>query len=313
MKKIKRYTITSLCSLILGTVLFAFGFCMAGCDFKKLDNVKAEMLTYTETAGANIHTVEIDYNTTDINVVFGDEFKIEYPKRYKKGTGKAISKITLTEENGVLSLEEVSSVSFFSLDFDHYSLTLTLPLDRTFALDLETSTGDISLVDGGRYTSLSLETTTGDIIVGQSECATKLDAEVSTGDIKISNFTGTHISAEATTGDITLNNSTVSDTISLETTTGKIKTNGTIVCSSFKAKSTTGSIRIKDVLDATTVYVKASTGDVTLYLIGDRATYKTELSTTTGEKNISNNYSGERVLTIKTTTGDITVHFVAQE
>jgi hypothetical protein len=63
------------------------------------------MLSYTESENANIHTVKIDYSTANVTVVFGDTLKIDYPQQIRKD-GKEKTTISLTENDGVLSLDE---------------------------------------------------------------------------------------------------------------------------------------------------------------------------------------------------------------
>lgn len=327
--KLKHYGLLGLCSAVLGLVVFATGFCMTGCDLSDLSNVEYKTFHYAESAGANIQTVKIDYDVANVNVVFGEELTIDYPKRYKKN-GDEISKIVITEENGVLSIKETAKFVLAVFDFTEIPLTLTLPTDRVFALDITTDTGDISLPSGGNYLSLDIETDTGDVSIKQTDCALNAEIETDTGNIKISDFTCAGLNISTDTGDVTLTDCSIAENVEIETDTGNVKTSGTITAekieietdtgdvktsgtitaTSFSVDTSTGDVRIKDVLDATMVSIDTSTGNVYALLKGTKANYQTSVETRTGDSNITDSSEGERRLILDTSTGDITIKFV---
>lgn len=309
-KKLKIFIVTGLCLIALGIVVFVIGFGIVGFNVSALSNVTSEMKHYQETDGANIHTVKIDYDISDIEVVFGDQLKIDYPKRYKKN-GKLLSDVTIKEdkETGELTIKERSRFTISIVNFSDETLTLTLPQDRMFTLNIKTHTGDITIPAGGKYTSLNIDTHTGDISLGKSECTLGLDIETDTGDVKISEFTGKYITVETDTGDVSVNHCTVLEKISLETDTGDIKTSGTVKTTDFFIEVNTGDVRLKDVLDADTVFIKTNTGDVSAVLKGKQSHYKISVDTNTGDCNIGNTSEGDRRLTIDTNTGDIEISF----
>ncbi len=312
MKKfLKICCIVGLCLLLAGGLCFVIGWGATGFRASALDNVKIETFHYVESENANIQTINIDYDVADVKVVFGDELKIDYPKRYKKN-GKLLSDVTIKEdkETGALTIKERLRFTFNAFNFNNATLTLTLPQDRLFSLHIETNTGDVFLSDGGNYQSLKIETDTGDISIPKSDCALGLDVETDTGDVKISEFAGKNLTVETDTGDVFLNNCTVLEKISLETDTGDIKTGGTVKTTDFSIEVNTGDIRIKDVLDANTVFIKTNTGNVSAILKGKQSHYKTAVDTNTGDCNIGNTLEGERRLTIDTNTGDINIQFV---
>ena len=220
--KLKHYALLGLCSAVLGLVVFATGFCMTGCDPSDLSNVEYKTFHYAESAGANIQTVKIDYDGANVNVGFGEELTIDYPKRYNKN-GDEISKITITEENGVLSIKETAKFVLTVFDFTESSLTLTLPTDRVFALDITTDTGDISLPSGGNYLSLDIETDTGYVKTSGTITATSFSVDTSTGDVRIKDvLDATMVSIDTSTGDVyaLLKGTKANYQTSVETSTG---------------------------------------------------------------------------------------------
>lgn len=310
-KFLKICCITGLCLLLAGGLCFVIGWGATGFQLSALSNVKVEMFHYVETENANIQTINIDYDVSDVEVVFGDQLKIDYPKRYKKN-GKLLSDVTIKEdkETGELTIKERSRFTISIVNFSDETLTLTLPQDRMFTLNIKTDTGDVYLPSGGKYESLKIETDTGDISVQKSDCALGLDVEVETGDVKISEFTGKYITVETDTGDVSVNHCTVLEKISLETDTGAIKTSGTVKTTDFFIEVSTGDVRLKDVLDADTVFIKTNTGDVSAVLKGKQSHYKISVDTNTGDCNIGNTSEGDRRLTIDTNTGDVKIQFV---
>ncbi len=75
------------------------------------------------------------------------------------------------------------------------------------------------------------------------------------------------------------------------------------------ADSTTGSIRVV-ALDANVISLKATTGDVSGSVKGSIADYTITSDTSTGDNSLPKyNESGDRHLSVKTSTGDIEIRF----
>jgi DUF4097 and DUF4098 domain-containing protein YvlB len=289
--------------------VFVATFCFSGCSVPTFLKVEEKMLTYTESADANIHTIKIDYDVADVNVVLGgNELTIDYPKRVKE-FGEDLSEIAISEKNGVLSLKEYVKRVVYLNSVD-CNLTITLPTDRVFTLDIKTDSGDIILPDGGNYTSVSLKADDGDIQIGDSFCSSNLSAETDTGNITISNFTGANLSATVDDGNISLRGCSVLETVDLETDTGNIATSGLIQTNAFLAVTDDGNVLTDGVLDAQLLEIETDTGDVYLNLIGRLNDYRITVKMDAGESNVGNTQDGQRRLIATTDDGDIEIQFV---
>ena len=185
-KFLKICCITGLCLLLAGGLCFVIGWGATGFQLSALSNVKVEMFHYVETENANIQTINIDYDVSDVEVVFGDQLKIDYPKRYKKN-GKLLSDVTIKEdkETGELTIKERSRFTISIVNFSDETLTLTLPQDRMFTLNIKTDTGDVSVNHCTVLEKISLETDTGAIKTSGTVKTTDFFIEVSTGDVRL--------------------------------------------------------------------------------------------------------------------------------
>ncbi|QJU09203.1 DUF4097 domain-containing protein [Candidatus Saccharibacteria bacterium oral taxon 488] len=117
----------------------------------------------------------------------------------------------------------------------------------------------------------------------------KIDLTSSTGSLRINDVTATkEIVAKSTTGDITIKQA-MADSASFTSTTGSLRFDKLTVDKELSAKTTTGNID----------------GNLT----GKQSDYRTEVKTSTGSSNITNQAGGNKELKLHTTTGDIQLSF----
>lgn len=303
-------SIVGLSLLLVGVVCFLIGWGATGFKVSALSNVKAEILEYNESETSALHTITVDYQNADVEVLFGGEtVQIQYPKRVKKN-GKKISEITLKEENGTLFLQEKTPrFNFNNIDFSKPTVVLTLPLARSFALSLTTDNGKIAIADGGTYRSLCAETDNGDIAIGQITCENDVTLEADNGSIVLGDFTANNLTASTDSGRITLGGGKVTGTIDLETDNGRIQTNGAIEAATVKMDSNNGKISVNGVLNADTVTLSTDNGSIYAKLFGKQADWSTAIKTGNGDTNIGNFLGGVKRLQAETGNGDIDVYF----
>ena len=296
MKKwLKRLPLLGVATLLAGGLLFLVGFAITGFDVHALSNIQVQQKTYTESAENTITNLSLDFDTTDIQLVFDNSLtgmEVEYPQK-QTIRGKNINTVTFTETENSLTVTEKEEFHLSIFTFASPTLTLRLPTSRAYALSIKTSTGDI-VIPQGNFTSLSIET--------------------STGDVSLNNVQANGVKIKVSTGDISLNNVTVASALLVETTTGDVKTAQKVTAETLSIKTDTGDIKARNsVINATTITLFTGTGDITATLTGTHMDYKISASTNTGDSNIDTNLgyteNASRTLLLKTSTGDIRIYF----
>ncbi len=308
MRLIKRLLKISVALIVVGGIAFVIALGSVDWKIKALSTTVAKQSVYTETTA--VHTVVLDFDTTDVAVVFGDRLEVSYPVLYTRG-GKKASKVTVYESNGRLEIRSRDIWYYqLGLNFTEEKIKLTLPTDRECSLILETDTGDISVKgDGNALKALTIEGDTGDVKIENLTVNGRLSMEVDTGDVKLSNVTAESMDIEGDTGDVDLRGNITAQAFKAEADTGDIEISGRITAQAFTIETDTGDVECEGVIDSMQINVSTDTGDVEIRLAGGRGDYSVRVKTDTGSKNIENSTGGERDLRITTDTGDIKVRF----
>ena len=208
MKKIvKLLLIIGLSLTLLGGCLFLVGFGLTGFDIFALQNVQFEEKEYIENTENPITSIALDFDTTDIKVLFDEKAErvvINYPQR-KNLKGKDLGNVLVVEsENGVKITEQRKITVPVLFNFPSPVATLTLPAGRAYDLSITTDTGDLSFFGNATCSSLLLETDTGDVNTSNSTilCKGKGKIETDTGDVKLGAFDAQELSVTTDTGDV---------------------------------------------------------------------------------------------------------------
>jgi len=159
-------------------------------------------------------------------------------------------------------------------------ITVYLPEDEYLKLDVNMSTGDVTVEDVSAET-MEISVSTGDITVTDGTFE-EVDMKVSTGDIHVTDLKCSWFSSEGSTGDISLHQVIAGQGITIERNTGDV---------------------VFDSSDAPVIRVKTNTGDVTGTLLsGKRFITQTD----TGSVDIPESTDGGKC-EIETDTGDIRI------
>lgn len=172
--------------------------------------------------------------------------------------------------------------------------------------DLRTSTGDMTVKDIEAQGS-SFINRTGDTSMSSCRFDGDIDISATTGGVKLENVSAGELTVSVSTGDILLNSVTAA-ALEAGATTGNIRTSS-VKAGSVNLHASTGDIRV-DALDAESITLKASTGSITGTLKGHAEDYSIESHTSTGDNNLPESFgSGERKLSVTTSTGSISISF----
>jgi hypothetical protein len=318
---------------ILLVLVFVIGFGLVvaaftmGLDFDEITNYLNDDEAYGE---------EIIYDTTEVidafdikvdtrHIVFekhtGTNIRIRYHAHEDKDTW------TITEENGILSIEQDEKTQWLILwpkltTRSLKTLYIALPDGISFDFDIQTGTGDVSLEmeQVESHGDILLNSGTGDVNIENVD-VNELDVSLSTGNVSLVNVNiDSNLIANSNTGNIHLSSVTALS-VELDSNTGEINIDG-LTASSLSANCDTGSITIEEtaisgdiILDSSTGSIEiqsttadgfdisSSTGDVSVS-VGTLALYRLDLKTDVGVVKVDGVNQGTTHIT---TTGSILI------
>ncbi len=190
--------------IITAGMFVLFGLIILGIAIPKLYISSASSLKTQEyTVTENISKIEISADRSDVHIVSADTDKISLSYNTDD-----INQYDITASNGILYMKNAFSKRdvlkwydyFFSIDFNEYDITVSIPKGLAVDIQAATAYGEIKAF-GVTGNELSVTTDYGDIEV--SECGF-ISAECSTdyGDIEVSRISGGNISLVTDYGDI---------------------------------------------------------------------------------------------------------------
>ena len=315
-------TIIGVCLLIAGGAIFASVMAKNNWDFSALANVDTAEEHYSVQAS---EVTSVEAETTVFRIVYqqtdGDQITVDYCNVSNKKTGEIISEFNPTVENGKLIIKEKHQDKFNFLNFnfgfvdsERHGLIIKVPAGKEMPVNLKSNTGRIVLGESGKEIkapSVDLSTDTGRIEVDADiVCSGDLKAETNTGRVELNgkvNCAG-NISVETNTGRIVCASEITAKNVTLTADTGRIILNA-VKTNTLTINDDTGTIEGNGPIDANTVTANNSTGDVRLALKGSKSDYTFTYSSSTGDSNMSNFSGGSKIVSVNTSTGDITISF----
>lgn len=255
---------------------------------------------------------------------------------------------TVKVENGTLFLRQENNKKWYhyiGFDFHTSSVDVYLPKAAFEALNMDGSTGDVTVPKELCFTNAVIHASTGDIdmraqvekdltvavntgrvLVSGIRCE-NMDLKASTGDVRILDVNCKNLSATSDTGDKMLENVQAEETIQLicttgdihftrgscrnlttESTTGRQTMEYVVASGDVRMASDTGDIRLAD-FDGATISITTDTGDVTGTILSEKIFFT---ETDTGRVEVPRCASGGSCEII-TDTGDIRIQILKQE
>lgn len=305
---VKLLIIIGVLVLVSGAILFSIG-------LSKNNGVAKESKTYLiENMVSNF---KIDIDTSNI------EFKIS-----DDGTSKVVYEDTAKIKHVVevldntLSIKQSDERKWYEFFAFGYNLNITVYLsEQAFNnLDIEASTGNISIPHDFSFASAKIKLSTGNVDF-KSNVTNDIVIESSTGKITLSDIACKSLTASASTGRVQLENINVTEDVGIKTTTGrniitnlkaenltvtastgKVNLKDTIINNKITVTTSTGDINF-DKCDAGELEIEATTGDVEGTLLSGKTFI---VDTSTGKRDVPQESTGGRCR-IKTSTGDIKI------
>lgn len=297
-KLLKIIVSVAIALIVLGGSITLSAFAAAGWDITFMSAVTYTEKTYTERTENVINRIDIDYSNAEIQIVTGetDSLCVEYPQPMNR-KGEKASEITLTDENGTLTVrEDVSWKQNFLLFNWNYlppKLTVRIPAERTLQLTVATNNGSITLHgENAQFSTVSLTT--------------------NNGSLQIDKVTAQHLTAKTNNGSIGVANVSVENKTCLKTNNGSILFNGSFNANECEAETNVGSVETRNgYIAAQTVRLSTNVGSLTITLQGTRQDYTATIEHNVGKANILSGGSGAKTLHLHTDVGEINVSFTA--
>lgn len=279
---------------VIGGVVFVAAASAAGWDFSAASATQSVEKSHTATTA--VTDIKIDYENASVEIrpaPSGSELTVLYPQLQNK-KGENVAEITVKEEAGALTVtEKINWAHGFSLwNFQQPKLVLSLPTDRSYALQITTNNGAIVFTEGAfQLTSLHLDTDNGTIQTERATLSVSGAVELSTdnGAIRLGKTTAASLYAETDNGEIRFDENVTADSVRAETNAGAIVANG---C-----------------LQANDITLDSDVGSITALVYGTRADYTLTVSTDVGNSNLTSSTGGAKTLTVTTDVGSINVRF----
>lgn len=319
MKKfLSKLLVFGLIFILLGGIVFLVGFAASGWSLERLSGITVADTVYTESEEKNLSKLNIDFNNSDVKIVFdenADRISVTYPTKTSKN-GKILTSVSIVETESTLALKEKTHWinNLFLWDFSDERMTVILPAERAISLSVDTDNGDIKTEGKGILKDMTLSTDNGDVDTTLSEIISqgKLSFETDNGDIKTGKFDTVSLSADSDSGDITLTDGAASDKIELSTDNGDVKIKGRIAVSLLTIETDNGDVETENggLIDAERTNIETDNGDIEIKLTGSKNDYTVSLKKELGDSNITSQTGGSKYLSIDSDLGDIEVYFV---
>lgn len=297
----KKALIIIIVLLIVGAVAGIMGSVIYAADGGVMQD--AEKKTFKLDYNGEDLSIEADFDKIEVEVVEGNQIIFDYYESDKV-------KRTIENEEGEISFETEAPHFFNWFISNKYVLKIGVPHEFGGKLEIESETGGI-LADLNKVTckEIEVEVTTGNLTIKNATSLGVCSLEATTGSIIAENIdVATSANIKATTGNVEIRNLSAKD-VEIKITTGHLK-EGKIDCQSFSAEATTDNLSFS-LSSATKIYLKATTGTVRGKITGLEKDFNVETSTTTGKSNLKNQtvIGSDKSIVAKTTTGNINIEF----
>lgn len=282
--------------IVAGGALFLWGMEEADWNFSSLD---------TDTYVTNSYEVREDFDRISINV---DTTEIEFlPTDEDKCvvTCHEMKKVrhTVDLRDGTLIIGVEDSREWYEhigIFFEKTTMTVYLPKKEYDALNIDTSTGDVTIPEGFTFGSLNIDADTSDVFC-RASALNLAKIESDTGTLLLDGVMVVRAKLTTDTGDITLRSLSGEGILDVETDTGEISVRD-VACTELTAESDTGDVLLKNTVATGELAVTTSTGDVRL-----EKSDASGISVTTSTGDVTGSLLTEKVFITESSTGRVRV------
>lgn len=303
--------------LIIGLSFTTVGVVIYGGNFKKIKDAFSRDDDYTFSIKEEVNIVEnLNINLKEGSVklhVFNEAgYKVDfYESEYDKKT--------ITYENNTLNIKQNSNnkINFFNFTFISKKIsTVNVYLPETFngKTTIKTTSGDIT-IENYSFSSLDLDVSSGNISLNKVLVDKEISVEATSGNIKINELEALDLYVKSTSGNLELENSNIKINTALKITSGNIKVEKTLT-PIILINAVSGNVNLKHI-DSNNINVDVTSGNVKVNIIGDISLYKIDAKVTSGNiyyqgdkiKGNLINPTGTKEIKLRSTSGNIHINF----
>lgn len=305
--------------ILLGLILGCIAVYLYGVDFSKNDDLFFNNINlHTETFEVTepIQNICVQDTECDIAILPSTDGKC-----WVSYTDSELFTHEISCSNGALRITSKQTGSWTDYLFVIYSgevfIRIYLPENTYQQLDLDTTSGEISIPSGFTFDSAQLSTTSGDIDCA-SDVLHTLNISTTSGDVAVADLSagpmnisctsgyvslsdihGESLTVGTTSGDMEVANASVDGSFALSSTSGDMKVSN-LSCYSMDLSCTSGAVSLRQVF-ASTLSAESTSGDLELKDV--TISGHTNLGTTSGDVDLDNVESA--TLTASTASGEI--------
>lgn len=295
--------------ILLGGILSLVAFALAGFNWNSLSTDSSyEEKNYThDLSGVNGLVIT---GVDDVVVVAGnddDQIKVNYFEN-----DKSTYNIELTQ-NGELKINHSIFDNWdihIGFNFNNQKNTITVSIPRTFHGTIAASTisGDINLSDLQNLETAIVSTPSGTTHL-ENLFVDNLTSSSTSGSIDLENITSNgDLELATSSGDAQIRHGKVAGNVSASSISGAIDLTDLDIKGNTSLKSSSGYLTL-DKLNSDNYYMSTISGSISGNILGKRTDYKIKADSVSGEINIPHSDSGNKVLDVSTTSGDIDIEF----
>jgi hypothetical protein len=256
-------------------------------------------------AGGTVQAISIDAGSDDVTFEESPDDDIHLQWNNRKSLSHSASQngtdLTLTTQSG-------NGVDFgltFGEDDDRVCIQLPDGYEVD-SLQVQTSSGEISLDSMIVKTNAKLHTTSGDIDAYNLVSRGGLTAESTSGEIYLQTISASDINATSTSGSIDLSDCTTTGEVNMQSVSGDIYWNEGSAAGKVGIFTTSGYVQIQDVHGKDAVTVGTTSGDIELQFSNNASDYSIETSTISGDVDVPH-AQGSVPMKLETVSGNIQV------
>ncbi len=317
MKQIKKSRwIVAVSFIALGMILCVVGLAAVGFDFGGLETMKCE---------TNEYVIENDFQDLSVCVQTAD---VTF-KPSEDGICRVVCREydrvrhEISVEDGILMIQYKDMrrwYEYLAFSFRSPSVTVYLPEQEYGNLNVQMSTGDVTVGKEFAFSNVKVKGSTGDVSCYAS-VSESVELGVSTGDLVLEGITVGNAKISTTTGDVLVRSIRSSGDFAVSVSTGNLRMED-VWCGTLSSTGSTGSVDLirsfvsdkveltrstgnvrLDSCDASEISIRTTTGNVTGSLWTEKDFHA---SATTGRVRVPDTGTGGRC-EIHTTTGNIQI------
>ena len=295
-KAVKIWLIVAASLVLLGVLIFGGAMMSLNWNFLNLATYKYEINEYS--IEGDFKDIAVDIETADVELLLS-----ENGERRVVCRESAKEKHSVTVENGILFISTRNNKKWYDyigIGFKSISLKIYLPAGEYGSLNVQASTGKLSIAEGFVFEELFVRKSTGDVKVSSSTLGST-NIRTSTGDIVLEKVSSGSLELIASTGEITLSGVACEGVINTKVTTGKVLLTD-VRAKSLTSEGGTGDITLTGVVCEEKLMIERSTGDV-MFDGSDAA----EISVETDTGNVKGTLLSDKVFLVETETGRVEV------